>query len=245
MFSRYRIPLPPPVTDPSSPAYLADAEGYARQVRAAYDKRANSHRLYYRASGISVIVAGASLPLLTTLNYPQKSLAISLVGVFVSAVTALRAFYRWDHMWALLRVTEFLVTKAYWEWRSRVGDRPDSAADTTASGSQEATDRLLSKIECIRKMRPQNSSQRLRPAAWCMKSHLAIYLQLSDNCLYCQSSLTSTILSHIGRGGLPAGDEDFQSHVAARFGPFVVLLGQHRADQRMMARGRGRCRPRL
>jgi hypothetical protein len=142
MFSRYRIPLPPPVTDPSSPAYLADAEGYARQVRDAYDKRANSHRIYYRASGISVIVAGASLPLLTTLNYPQKSLAISLVGVFVSAVTALRAFYRWDHMWALLRVTEFLVTKAYWEWRSGVGDRP---------GSQEATNRLLSKIECIRK----------------------------------------------------------------------------------------------
>jgi hypothetical protein len=28
-----------------------------------------------------------------------------------------------------------------------------------------------------------------------------------------------------------AGDEDFQSHVAAGFGPFVVLLGQHRADQ--------------
>src|SRR5439155_2222346 len=49
------------------------------------------------------------------------------------------------------------------------------------------------------KMRPQNSSQRSRPAAWCMKSHLAIYFQLSDNCLYCQSSLTSTILSHIGR----------------------------------------------
>jgi hypothetical protein len=151
MFSRYRIPLPPPVTDPSSPAYLATAEEFARQVRNAYDKRANSHRVYYRVSGISVIVTGASLPLLTTLNYPQKSLAISLVGVFVSAVTALRAFYRWDHMWALLRVTEVLVTKAYWEWRSRVGDSPDSASDATASGSREATTRLLSEIERIRR----------------------------------------------------------------------------------------------
>ena len=28
-----------------------------------------------------------------------------------------------------------------------------------------------------------------------------------------------------------ADGEDFQSHVAAGFGPFVVLLGQHRADQ--------------
>jgi hypothetical protein len=34
-----------------------------------------------------------------------------------------------------------------------------------------------------------------------------------------------------GLGGFPAGGEDFQAHVAAGFGPFVVLLGQHRADQ--------------
>jgi hypothetical protein len=31
--------------------------------------------------------------------------------------------------------------------------------------------------------------------------------------------------------GFPAGSEDFQAHVAAGFGPFVVLLGQYRADQ--------------
>jgi hypothetical protein len=32
-------------------------------------------------------------------------------------------------------------------------------------------------------------------------------------------------------GGLPAGGEYFRSHVAAGFGPFVVLLGQDRADE--------------
>ena len=32
-------------------------------------------------------------------------------------------------------------------------------------------------------------------------------------------------------GGFPAGGEDFQAHIAAGLGPFVVLLGQHRADQ--------------
>jgi len=54
---------------------------------------------------------------------------------------------------------------------------------------------------------------------------------LSRNCLYRQSSLTSAILPHIGPDRFAAGGEYFQSHVAARFGPFVVLLGQHRADQ--------------
>jgi hypothetical protein len=48
---------------------------------------------------------------------------------------------------------------------------------------------------------------------------------------YCQSSLTSAILSHTGLDSFVAGGEDFQSHIAAGFGPFVVLLGQHRTDQ--------------
>ena len=54
---------------------------------------------------------------------------------------------------------------------------------------------------------------------------------LSRNCLYRQSSLTSAILPHLGPDRFAAGGEYFQSHVAARFGPFVVLLGQHRTDQ--------------
>ncbi len=64
-----------------------------------------------------------------------------------------------------------------------------------------------------------------------MNGPLAIHFHLSRNCLYCQSSLTSAILPHIRLGRLAAGGEDFQSHVAAGFGPFIVLLGQHRADQ--------------
>jgi hypothetical protein len=61
--------------------------------------------------------------------------------------------------------------------------------------------------------------------------HLATYFHLSRNCPYRQSSLTSYILSHIRIGGFPAGGEDFQAHIPAGLGPFVVLLGQHSADQ--------------
>jgi hypothetical protein len=64
-----------------------------------------------------------------------------------------------------------------------------------------------------------------------MNGHLATYSYLSRNGLYCQSSPTSGILSHIGLRRFAAGGEYFQAHVAARFGPFVILLGQHRADQ--------------
>jgi hypothetical protein len=146
VISTYRIPLPPPVTDPSSPEFTAAAENYVRNVRNTYDRRANGHRRYYRASGILVVVAGASLPLLTTLSYSNKSLAISLVGVFVSAATALRAFYRWDQMWALLRVAEFSVSKAYWEWRGVI----EQHADPGDAAAREATILLLKNIADIR-----------------------------------------------------------------------------------------------
>ena len=63
-----------------------------------------------------------------------------------------------------------------------------------------------------------------------MNDQLAIYFNLGRNCPCCQSSLSSAILSRIGLGSLPAGSEDFQSHVAAGLGTSVVLLGQDRAD---------------
>jgi hypothetical protein len=48
---------------------------------------------------------------------------------------------------------------------------------------------------------------------------------------YCQSSLTDVILSQVGLDRFAACGENFQSHVAAGLGQFIVLLGQHRADQ--------------
>lgn len=150
MFSYHRVPLPPPVTGSDSLAYAADAENYVRRIRENYDARANGHRRYYRASGILVIVAGASLPILTTLDYEGKELAVSLIGVLVSVVTALRAFYRWDQIWALLRVTEFSVSQAYWEWRRSIDGRLDATDAVITDKNREATALLLEKVAEIR-----------------------------------------------------------------------------------------------
>ncbi len=64
-----------------------------------------------------------------------------------------------------------------------------------------------------------------------MRNHLAVCPYLSGNCLNCQSSLTRNILFFSRFGGFTAGGEYFRSHIAAGFGPFVVLLGQHGADE--------------
>src|SRR5262245_58975106 len=60
-----------------------------------------------------------------------------------------------------------------------------------------------------------------------MRSHFALGFYLSSNGLNSHVALTSfcIVLS------VPAGGEDFGAHVTAGLGPFVVLLGQDRADK--------------
>ena len=89
------------------------------RLRQIYDLRATWHRRLYRFSGILVILAGAGLPLLVTVDYAGKDLVVAITGVLVALVTALRAFYRWDQSWILLRKTEMAITSALWEWRGR------------------------------------------------------------------------------------------------------------------------------
>lgn len=89
------------------------------RLRQIYDLRATWHRRLYRFSGILVILAGAGLPLLVTVDYAGKDLVVAVTGVLVALVTALRAFYRWDQSWILLRKTEMAITSALWEWRGR------------------------------------------------------------------------------------------------------------------------------
>lgn len=146
MTTRTRLPLPPQATDSTSPEFLIAAEEYVRRVRDSYDKRASGHRRWYRTSGLAVIAGGASLPLLTSLDYAHKNLVISLVGVFVSGVTAVRAFYRWDQMWALLRATEFSISTAYWKWRGVVGNVRGADGEGVSRESHEATVHLLSEV---------------------------------------------------------------------------------------------------
>src|SRR4051812_40852666 len=102
----FRSPLtmfrPPRLTDLPDPAAVglpAVAEAYVLRVREFYDARAWWNRRLYRLSGVLVILVGAMLPLLSTLEYSYKDLTVSLAGVVVAMMTSLRAFYRWDQSW--------------------------------------------------------------------------------------------------------------------------------------------------
>lgn len=118
-------PIPVVPANVSEMGVVASIEKYALELREFYDSRATWHRRLYRVAGILVILAGTGLPLLANLDYPAKSLVVSLAGTLVAVLTALHAFYRWDQSWVLLRGTESALTKAYLEWQTTRPDEDD------------------------------------------------------------------------------------------------------------------------
>ncbi len=93
----------------------AFAEAYAIRIRDFYDSRAQWHRRFYRFSGVMVIL-------------PHKTFVVSAVGVLVAALTGLRAFYRWEQGWVVLRQTEFAINEAYWAYKGGTPQPDDKAA---------------------------------------------------------------------------------------------------------------------
>ncbi len=140
----YPAPFPRELPELPPPDFITAVGEYAIQVREFYDRRAHWHRRLYRTSGIVVIVIGAALPVLAALSYPGKSLTVSLAGVVVAALTGLRAFYRWDQSWVVMRTTERAVTEAYLRWRVQLdGDHGDPALlDRRKAATQELLTRL-------------------------------------------------------------------------------------------------------
>lgn len=130
-----RIPQFPPDLAALKGGVVTAADAYGSWLRSFYDVRAKWHRRFYRFSGLMVILVGAALPVLTSLDYPGKTVVISLAGVLVAGLTGLRAFYRWDQSWILLRNTEMAVTAAYLEWKLTPGNLP--VGDVGATPEQE------------------------------------------------------------------------------------------------------------
>jgi hypothetical protein len=130
----------------SNAEFAAAVEDYVLRVRDFYDSRARWHRRLYRFSTILLILIGASLPVAASLSYPGKVLWLSILGVAVAAITALRSFYHWDQFWVLLRTTETRITKTYLEWKASVpellGDGTDIAVSKKSAG--ELVDRIYS-----------------------------------------------------------------------------------------------------
>jgi uncharacterized protein DUF4231 len=137
----FQPPNPRELPDPANQGYPQAVEAYLARLLSYYNSRASWHRRCYRFSGIVVILIGASLPLITTQSYAHKDLVVSLMGVAIAVLTALRAFYRWEQSWMLLRGTERTITGAWWDYHAKISKT--NGADQRHEAAHSLAERLL------------------------------------------------------------------------------------------------------
>ena len=141
-----RLRLIYPLWKEAGQDFVASAERYVVGVIGFYDSRARWTRRFYRSTGVVTILTGASLPLLTTLSFTGKSVAVSAAGCLVALTTALRAFYRWDHSWTMQRQTEMEITHEYLAWKAECATVEDPAVRA------EKTSALLERVFTLRQI---------------------------------------------------------------------------------------------
>ena len=88
--------------------------------RNRYRRRAFWVRVFFRSSGVAVILASISLPFFAGFAFGSKDLVIACLGLLIAAVTGLRNFYQWDLVWRLMRTTEFELTFKIAEWEAEL-----------------------------------------------------------------------------------------------------------------------------
>lgn len=143
--------------DPAVPASISTLRQLAdREVirpRNRYRRRAFWVRVFFRSSGVAVILASISLPFVAGSTFDSKDLVIASLGLLIAAVTGLRNFFQWDLVWRLMRTTEFQLTFKIAEWEAefaRLMAAPvatDAAAPVATDATEQAfklTKRLIS-----------------------------------------------------------------------------------------------------
>lgn len=98
-----------------------------------YRRRARWVRYFFRGSGVVVILLSVSLPLVATADFADKDLVISVIGVVIAGLTAIRNFYQWDHVWRIVRVADFELTFVLADWELELAklaekDDPEEAS---------------------------------------------------------------------------------------------------------------------
>jgi hypothetical protein len=107
-------------------------------------------RYCFRISGILVIVFSVSLPLFANLHFAAKDLVISALAVCIAALTGIRNFYQWDHIWRVLKVADFELTFIIAQWELEVHELSEDGDQGAARRKvHEKTMQLFSDTQAI------------------------------------------------------------------------------------------------
>lgn len=107
-------------------------------------------RVWFRVSGVVVIVLSISLPFLTTLRFSGQDAVVSLVALCIAAVSGLRGFFRWEEQWHLYRRQDLALTALLARWEiNMIKALRSTGADNQQTAAEAATDEVLRDAQSI------------------------------------------------------------------------------------------------
>jgi len=121
-----------------------------------YERRARWHRRWFRLSGVATISLSAALPLLAGLHFQGKDTLIGSVGVTIAVVAGLRNFYKWDHLWGVLRRSAFELAFLIDRWRLETAMLEGLASENATPRLEAITARLLADANAVRERESTN-----------------------------------------------------------------------------------------
>jgi Protein of unknown function (DUF4231) len=139
------------VPEDSIPPWMEGVVTSIEARRDDYHRRAKWHRIWFRTSGVVIIVLSAALPALTIPDYGAKKAVISSIGVTLAILTGLRSFYQWHENWSLLRQSDFELSYLLDKWTLETGAIAGLPPDQRKERFLELTLALRNDAEQVRR----------------------------------------------------------------------------------------------
>jgi hypothetical protein len=67
-------------------------------------------RLWFRATGVAVILLSVTLPIVTTTQFSGKEATVTGLSLAIAGLFSLRGFFQWDQSWRLYRQQQSMLT---------------------------------------------------------------------------------------------------------------------------------------
>lgn len=121
---------------------------YVRDTIGWYQQHKSTPRRLYRAATAIIVVAGATLPLLSSFSGLFPRLATSAISVLIAALTSLNAMYRWDKVWQVFTLAQTQLESMLADWELHMSTL-DQASDTDRAQAKALTASLLAATRSV------------------------------------------------------------------------------------------------
>ena len=90
------------------------------KTREWYKRHARQPMVWFRLTGVLLIVLSVSVPFIAGQTAPWKDTVLSLMTLTIAALAGLGAFFRWEYAWQSYRKTQYALERMLNLWEFKI-----------------------------------------------------------------------------------------------------------------------------